>query len=43
MAWPIILWGDERVGSIQEGPVGELILNDERYCFEVRREDGSYK
>ncbi len=31
------------MGRDQEGPAGELILDDERYSFEVRRKDGNYK
>ncbi|RSL58374.1 hypothetical protein CEP54_007800 [Fusarium duplospermum] len=35
--------GEMTVGKDEPGPVGELILDDERYCFEVSREDSSYK
>lgn len=35
--------GEVQVGKDEPGRVGELILDDEKYCFEVPREDGSYK
>ncbi|KAM5349479.1 hypothetical protein ACJ41O_005984 [Fusarium nematophilum] len=35
--------GEERVGRDEPGPKRELILDDERYSFEVQRGNGSYK
>ncbi|WAO95545.1 Abhydrolase-3 domain-containing protein [Fusarium falciforme] len=35
--------GEVRVGKDEPAPVGELILDDENYCFEDSRENGSYK
>ncbi|RMJ17227.1 hypothetical protein CDV36_003109 [Fusarium kuroshium] len=35
--------GEVTVGKEEPGPVGELILDDEKYSFEVSKEDSSYK
>jgi acetyl esterase/lipase len=35
--------GDETVGREAPGPKGELILDDERYSFEMKTKEGSYK
>ncbi|KAJ4322840.1 hypothetical protein N0V84_004604 [Fusarium piperis] len=35
--------GEVRVGKDKPGRAGELIPDDEKYCFEVPRENGNYK
>ncbi|KAM0425985.1 hypothetical protein ACHAPT_008924 [Fusarium lateritium] len=35
--------GEEKVGKDEPAPVGELILDDENYCFEVSKDNGCYK